>query len=148
MVWTCGPIRCRAGMAEEGKVARSESATLFENGLIVDGSGGPSWTGDLLLVDGRIAALGVGLRARLPAGLDIAEVAVVDCRGQAVAPGFIDCHTHDDAIVLHTPEYLPKLSQGITTVVTGNCGISLTPYATAQARPPLTLLGAESFRYA
>ncbi|MFT3719179.1 N-acyl-D-amino-acid deacylase family protein [Pseudorhodoferax sp.] len=125
----------------------AEQATLFENGLIVDGSGGSSWTGDLLVADGRILRLGEGLRGRLPDGLAPDEVQAVDCRGLAVAPGFIDCHTHDDAIVLRTPEYLAKLSQGITTVVTGNCGISLAPYATAEARPPLTLLGADSFRH-
>ena len=78
----------------------------------------------------------------------LGDVDVVDCRGQAIAPGFIDAHTHDDAIVLRDPTYLPKLSQGITTVVTGNCGISLAPYRTPQAQPPLTLLGADSFRYA
>jgi len=50
--------------------------------------------------------------------------------------------------VLRDPDCLPKLSQGITTVVTGNCGISLAPFATPEARPPLTLLGADSFRHA
>jgi len=122
-------------------------ATLFEAGLVVDGSGGPSWPGDVLIAGDRIVQLGAGLRERLPDGLSIADVQVVDCRGQVIAPGFIDAHTHDDAIVLHAPEYLAKLSQGITTVVTGNCGISLAPYRTPQALPPLTLLGAESFRY-
>ena len=122
-------------------------ATLFEAGLVVDGSGGPSWPGDVLIAGDRIVQLGAGLRERLPDGLSIADVQVVDCRGQVIAPGFIDAHTHDDAIVLHDPEYLPKLSQGITTVVTGNCGISLAPYRTPQALPPLTLLGPGSFRY-
>ena len=115
---------------------------------MVDGSGGPSWPGDVLLVGERIAALGEGLRNRLPHGLALEEVEVIDCRGQVVAPGFIDAHTHDDAAVLRMPAYLPKLSQGITTVVTGNCGISLAPLCTPQARPPLTLLGGDSFRYA
>jgi N-acyl-D-amino-acid deacylase len=123
------------------------SALLLENGLVIDGSGGPSWPGDVLVVGDRIARVGQGLAERLPAGLALAEVERVDCRGLAIAPGFIDAHTHDDAIVLHEPAYLAKLSQGITTVVTGNCGISLAPYRAERAGPPLSLLGAESFRY-
>lgn len=123
-------------------------AVLLQGGLVVDGSGGPAWTGDLLLRGDRIERLGEGLLQRLPTDLSAATVAVVDCTGQVIAPGFIDAHTHDDAIVLRQPEYLPKLSQGITTVVTGNCGISLAPYRTGQALPPLTLLGADSFRHA
>jgi N-acyl-D-amino-acid deacylase len=125
----------------------AKKATLLEAGLVVDGSGGPSWPGDVLVVGDRIVRIGAGLRERLPDGLTLAEIDIVDCRGLAIAPGFIDAHTHDDAIVLREPAYLAKLSQGITTLVTGNCGISLAPYATAQAGPPLTLLGADSFRY-
>jgi N-acyl-D-amino-acid deacylase len=125
----------------------TERATLLEGGLVVDGSGGPSWPGDLLLIGDRIARLGEGLRQRLPDGLIEADLDVVDCRGQVIAPGFIDAHTHDDAIVLRDPAYLPKISQGITTVVTGNCGISLMPFVTDAAAPPLNLLGAASFRY-
>ena len=121
---------------------------LLEEGRIVDGSGGPSWHGDLLLVGDRIERLGEGLRQHLPQGMAPSDLEVFDCRGKVVAPGFIDAHTHDDAAVLHQPEYLAKLSQGITTVVAGNCGISLAPYVTPQALSPLTLLGADSFRYA
>lgn len=122
--------------------------SLLEGGLVVDGSGAPGWTGDVLLEGGRIAALGPQLRQQLPAGMAVADLQVLDCRGKVVAPGFIDVHTHDDAAVLRTPEYLPKLSQGITTVITGNCGISLAPYRSARAQPPLTLLGEDAFRYA
>jgi N-acyl-D-amino-acid deacylase len=125
----------------------SAKPILLEGGLVVDGSGGPSWPGDVLLVGDRIERLGEGLRRRLPEGLVLEEVEVIDCCDQVIAPGFIDAHTHDDAIVLRDPAYLPKISQGITTLVTGNCGISLAPYVTDAARPPLNLLGAASFRY-
>lgn len=129
-------------------MAEPRRYTLLEGGLVIDGSGGPSWPGDVLLGGDRILALGEGLRQRLPAGVAIGDVELVPCAGQAIAPGFIDAHTHDDAIVLRDPLCLPKVSQGITTVVTGNCGISLAPYRTAQSKPPLTLLGADSFRHA
>jgi len=122
-------------------------ATLFENARVIDGSGDPSWDGDVLVAGDRILRTGVDLRKRLPAGLLPSDLDIVDCRGLAIAPGFIDAHTHDDAIVLRDPDCLPKLSQGITTVVTGNCGISLAPYVTDAAKPPLNLLGAASFRY-
>jgi len=122
--------------------------TLLAGGLLLDGSGQPAWTGDLLIAKERIACLGANLRARPPFGLDLTRADVIDCRGKAIAPGFIDAHTHDDAAVLETPDYLPKLSQGVTTVVTGNCGLSLVPYVAPKAPPPLSLLGANSFRYA
>jgi N-acyl-D-amino-acid deacylase len=125
----------------------SDKAILLESGLVVDGSGGPSWPGDVLLIDDRIARVGASLRERLPDGLTLEELEVVDCRQHVIAPGFIDAHTHDDAIVLADPAYLPKVSQGVTTLVTGNCGISLAPYVTEAARSPLSLLGVGSFRY-
>jgi N-acyl-D-amino-acid deacylase len=126
----------------------SPTPILLEGGLVVDGSGGPSWPGDVLLVGDRIERLGAGLRRRLPEGMDVADIEIVDCRDRVIAPGFIDAHTHDDAIVLREPAYVAKLSQGITTVVAGNCGISLAPYVTPLAKPPLNLLGADSFRHA
>lgn len=136
-------------MAEQNPPTR---ATLLRNGLVVDGSGGPSWQGDVLILGSRIAALGASLADRLadhlPALMVPEQVPVVDCSGLVIAPGFIDVHTHDDAIVLRDPDCLPKLSQGITTVVTGNCGISLAPYEAPLARAPLSLLGADSFKCA
>ena len=67
--------------------------------------------------------------------------------GKAVAPGFIDAHTHDDRAVLCGPEcMLCKMSQGVTTVVVGNCGISLSPVRMkSRPVPPLDLLGDESW---
>ena len=122
-------------------------ATLLQNGLVIDGTGAGGWIGDVLLMDGRIAALGENLGGRLPQGLAPEEVTPIDCTRLAIVPGFIDVHTHDDAIVLKQPDMLPKVSQGITTVITGNCGISLLPFIVDKPEPPLNLLGADSFRF-
>ncbi len=69
--------------------------------------------------------------------------------GHIVAPGFIDVHTHDDRALFATPEMAAKASQGVTTVVTGNCGISLAPLLIDHTPPPpLDLIGeAADYRY-
>ena len=126
------------------EVSGHAAAHLLEGGLVIDGSGAPGRPADVLLRGDRIAAIGPGLAA----GEDLAGVQRHDCRGLVVAPGFIDVHTHDDAIVLQQPRMTPKLSQGITTVIAGNCGISLLPWATHDPPPPLNLLGRDSFRHA
>ena len=120
-------------------------STLLRNGLIVAGELTPGWVGDMLMVDGRIHSMGASRSLDLAGFGGVTEV---DCYGKVIAPGFIDVHTHDDAAVLDKPDMLPKLSQGVTTVIVGNCGISLVPMVTEQAAAPLSLLGQSQFRHA
>ncbi|MEH3085023.1 MAG: D-aminoacylase [Xylophilus ampelinus] len=121
-----------AGAASSGTPSR----LLLRGGLLVDGSGAAPRPADLLVAGDTIeAVLAPG------AGADGAD-AVVDIAGRAVAPGFIDSHTHDDGYLLAHPEMVPKVSQGVTTVVTGNCGVSLAPALPGRPLPqPLDLLG-------
>ena len=95
-------------------------AVLLQNGQIVDGTGRSSFSGDVLIRDGRIEAIGTALPA--------AEgTAIIDCSSCVVAPGFIDMHSHNDwfmAAPEHAAATRPFLHQGITTFVTGNCGFS------------------------
>ncbi|GEK09505.1 N-acyl-D-amino-acid deacylase family protein [Pseudoalteromonas peptidolytica] len=66
----------------------------------------------------------------------------IDAMGLVLAPGFIDVHTHDDLEVLRAPHMLSKVSQGVTTVIAGNCGISAVPYSpTSTPVDPINLLG-------
>jgi len=108
--------------------------TVIQGVRVLDGSGAPGFQADVALVDERIAA--IGSLTHLEAGERI------DGAGLALAPGFIDVHTHDDTNVIRTPDMLPKLSQGVTTVVVGNCGISASPVSLRGAPPdPMNLLG-------
>lgn len=113
---------------------------LIRNALLLDGSGDGGLRGDLAVHQGRIAALGV---------VEGTAEVVLDARGRALAPGFIDVHTHDDLEVIRQPDMPSKLSQGVTTIVVGNCGISASPVGAAASVPdPMNLLGdAQEFRY-
>src|SRR4030095_13330052 len=67
----------------------------------------------------------------------------LDAAGRIVAPGFIDSHTHDDQALLSQPDMTFKVSQGVTTVIAGNCGISIAPLEPDTPLPsPLDLLDA------
>lgn len=113
---------------------------IFKNALIVDGSGQSAFAGDVALDGERIVAVGV-----VPVQPDDT---VVDLQGKVIAPGFIDSHTHDDGYLLAHRDMTPKVSQGITSVVTGNCGISLAPLVHPNVPQPLDLLGpSELFRF-
>ena len=115
---------------------------LIRGATVVDGTGAPAYRGDVAVSGGRVVALG-----------DVGTMAAADeiaGAGKVLAPGFIDVHSHDDNALLVDPEMVAKTSQGVTTVVTGNCGASLAPLVASEPPPPpLNLLGdAGSFRFA
>ncbi|MCJ0763441.1 N-acyl-D-amino-acid deacylase family protein [Variovorax terrae] len=114
---------------------------IIERGELIDGSGSPRTRADVGVRDGRIAA--VGDLAGQPSQQRM------DAGGLVVAPGFIDVHTHDDRLLLEGGDALRcKLLQGVTTVVTGNCGISLAPLQVDEPPPPLDVFGAGGHRFA
>jgi N-acyl-D-amino-acid deacylase len=108
---------------------------LLRGGIVVDGTGAPARRADVALEDGTIAAVD---------GTAAGSGEVVDVEGLAIAPGFIDVHTHDDRLLFADPAMTPKVSQGVTTVVVGNCGISLAPLGHRPAVPPLNLVAADA----
>ena len=119
----------------------SSCDTLIRNASVLDGSGCASKVLDVAVRDGLICDIG--------SGLDYHTQIVVEAQGLTLVPGFIDVHTHDDIAVIKAPAMLPKLSQGVTTVIVGNCGISASPVRLRGEPPdPMNLLGgAEDFRY-
>jgi N-acyl-D-amino-acid deacylase len=119
-----------------------ETADLvLRRGLVFDGSGGTPFIADVAITDGRIVAVGdLG---------DITADREIDVTGKAIAPGFIDSHSHDDYACIRAPEMTAKISQGVTTVVVGNCGLSVAPLRfKGKVEEPFNLLGDEkAFAY-
>ncbi len=93
---------------------------IIRNGTVIDGTGADGFQADVAITGDRVTA--VGDLGGQSAGEEI------DAQGQVIAPGFIDVHTHDDRYLFTHPEMAPKASQGVTTVVVGNCGFSLAPW--------------------
>jgi N-acyl-D-aspartate/D-glutamate deacylase len=88
---------------------------LIRNGWVVDGSGSAGFTGDVAVKGGKITAV-------VPNATRI-----IDATGLVVAPGFIDAHRHADAAVFRPGFGEIELRQGITTIINGNCGLSIAP---------------------
>ena len=92
---------------------------IIRGGEIIDGTGGPAYSGDVAVQGGRIVAIGdsSGREARR----------IIDATGQVIAPGFIDIHTHSDFTLPLNHRAESKIRQGVTTEVVGNCGYSTAP---------------------
>ncbi|MEV7959540.1 amidohydrolase family protein [Streptomyces sp. NPDC088252] len=114
---------------------------VFRGATITNCTGAPRFTADVATDDDRISAVG-----------DLGAVAADEdapAAGRVLAPGFIDTHAHDDQALFAEPDMAMKVSQGVTTVVIGNCGIGLAPLRIGSPPPPpFTLLGGpEVFSY-
>jgi N-acyl-D-amino-acid deacylase len=106
---------------------------IVRNATIVDGTRAARYRGEIGVRGDRIAKIGDLRGATADTEIDASRC--------VAAPGFIDAHTHDDRLLLSGPDMTPKVSQGVTTVITGNCGISLAHSPARSANtPPLDLL--------
>src|SRR6195256_6389027 len=116
---------------------------LIRNATVIDGTRAPRFEADIGVSAGKISRIGK---------LTEKGETEIDASGKIAAPGFIDAHTHDDRLMLSAPEMAPKVSQGVTTVVAGNCGVSLAPAPRGMPKPvtpPLDLMDDEGtwFRF-
>jgi N-acyl-D-aspartate/D-glutamate deacylase len=107
--------------------------TIFAGGMVVDGTGAPPFRADVGVSGDRIAVVG-----------DLSAAAArerIDCTGLAVSPGFIDVHSHYDPQVLWDAELTPTSWYGVTTVIMGNCGLTLAPMRPAARGACMESLG-------
>jgi len=116
---------------------------VIRNATVIDGTRAPRFGADVGVTQQKISRVG---RLKEKGRVEI------DASGRILAPGFIDAHTHDDRLMLSAPDMAPKVSQGVTTVVAGNCGISLAPAPRGMPKPvipPIDLMDDEGswFRF-
>ncbi|MEM7598711.1 MAG: D-aminoacylase [Pseudomonadota bacterium] len=100
---------------------------LIRDANVLDGTGGPAYRADIEITGDTITRVG-----HLA---DISARETLHAHGLTAAPGFIDVHTHDDWAVIEDPGLACKITQGVTTVVVGNCGISAAPFAPRDSLP-------------
>jgi N-acyl-D-amino-acid deacylase len=96
--------------------------TLIRHASVIDGTESVRYTADVLVANGRIVAIEPALRPR-----DTGATRVIDADGLVLAPGFIDMHAHSDLALVSDREHLAKVSQGVTTEVLGQDGLSYAP---------------------
>jgi N-acyl-D-aspartate/D-glutamate deacylase len=107
-----------------GQRTGSPAGSVIRGGTVVDGTGAPGVPADVALVGDRI--VGVGPRAK-DAVDGLGDILELDASGCIVCPGFIDIHTHYDAQLLWDASLSSSCWQGVTTVITGNCGFAIAP---------------------
>ena len=103
------------------------SNLVVRNGTIVDGTGRPSFTGDVVIVDGYVAAVGSRSEVAHAVPADGRPVEEIDATGLLVTPGWVDIHTHYDGQVTWDDVLAPSAWHGVTTLVMGNCGVGFAP---------------------
>ena len=106
------------------KMSNSHEKTLIKNAKIYDGSGAPAFLGEVLLEGERIVQVGETVSLE-------GDARVIDLKGLSLAPGFIDAHSHNDWFALRKEPlkyFSPFIRQGITTFVSGNCGLAATGF--------------------
>ena len=96
----------------------NESKYIIKNASVFDGLGSDKFQADILIEDGIIKEIG---------NLENIDCRIIDIKGNAIAPGFIDVHSHDDIALIVYPEMDFKVMQGVTTVINGNCGNNVIP---------------------
>ncbi len=106
--------------------SKGANELLLKGALVYDGLGNPPSQADLLISNGLVKAVAPSLPEK-------GGVELFDARGLSLAPGFIDAHGHSDVSLLAAPEAFGKISQGVTTEISGNCGLSVFP-ATPEVR--------------
>ena len=105
---------------------------VITGGTIVDGTGAAPYTGDVGVRDGRIVEVGGRITE--------AAAERIDATGAMVTPGWVDVHTHYDGQVLWDDAMLPSADNGVTTVVTGNCGVGFAPVPPGRERELIELM--------
>ncbi|MGE5392902.1 MAG: N-acyl-D-amino-acid deacylase family protein [Candidatus Saccharibacteria bacterium] len=101
---------------------------LIKNGMVIDGTGAAAFKADVLIQKGVVAEIAPNIKAN-------AIDEVIDATGKFVTPGFIDIQNHSDSYwtLFEQPDQVSLLSQGITSIIIGNCGASLAPLASAES---------------